>query len=43
MKYIFWDLETSTLNAAYGSIIQAAAICTDEDFNILDQFDLTDN
>ena len=40
MKYIFWDLETSTLNAAYGSIIQAAAICTDEDFNILDQFDL---
>ena len=40
MKYIFWDLETSTLNAAYGSIIQAAAICTDEDFNVLDQFDL---
>ncbi len=40
MKYVFWDLETSTLNASYGSILQAAAICTDEDFNILDQFDL---
>ena len=39
-KYIFWDLETSTLSAPYGSIIQAAAICTDEDFNIIDQFDL---
>ncbi len=39
-RYVFWDLETSTLNASYGSIIQAAAICTDENFNIIDQFDL---
>ena len=40
MKYVFYDFETSGLSSAYDSIIQAAAILTDEDFKIVDQFDL---
>ncbi len=37
-KIVFYDFETSGLSSAYDSIIQAAAILTDEEFNILDQF-----
>ena len=40
MKYVFYDFETSGLSSAYDSIIQAAAILTDENFKIVDQFDL---
>ncbi len=40
MKYVFYDFETTGLSAAFDSIVQAAAICTDENFNIIDQFDL---
>ena len=39
-KYIIYDLETSGLSDAFDSIIQAAAILTDENFNIIDKFDL---
>ena len=39
-KYIFWDLETSGLSPAFDSILQCGAILTDENFNILDKFDL---
>ena len=40
MKYLFYDFETTGLSSAFDSIVQAAAICTDENFNIIDQFDL---
>ena len=39
-KYIIYDLETTGLSDAFDSIIQAAAILTDENFNIIDKFDL---
>ena len=40
MKYVFYDFETSGLSAEFDSIIQAAAILTDQDFNIIDSFDM---
>ena len=40
MKYVFYDFETTGLSSAFDSIVQAAAISTDENFNIIDQFDL---
>ena len=39
-KICVYDLETSGIDAAFSSIIQAAAICIDEDFNEIDRFDL---
>lgn len=39
-KYIFWDLETTGLNPAFDSIIQCAAVLTDEKFNVLDEFNI---
>ena len=33
MKYVFYDFETSGLSSAYDSIIQAAAILTDENLS----------
>ena len=40
MKYVFYDFETTGLSSAFDSIVQAAALSTDENFNIIDQFDL---
>ncbi|MAK09233.1 MAG: exodeoxyribonuclease I [Rhodobacteraceae bacterium] len=40
-KIIFYDLETTGRSAHWDQIIQIAAICTDEDFNILDKINLT--
>ena len=40
MKYVFYDFETSGLSAEFDSIIQAAAILTDQDFNVIDSFDM---
>ena len=35
-KIIFYDLETTGKSAHWDQIIQIAAICTDEDFKVLD-------
>ena len=32
-KIVIYDLETSGIDAAFSSILQAAAICVDENFN----------
>lgn len=40
MKFVFYDFETSGLSSAFSSIIQAAAILTDENFNIIDSFNI---
>ena len=40
-KIIFYDLETTGRSAYWDQIIQIAAICTDEDFKILDKINLT--
>ena len=40
-KIIFYDLETTGRSAHWDQIIQIAAICTDEDFNVLDKINLT--
>ncbi len=40
MRYVFYDFETGGLSDAFDSIIQAAAILTDQDFNIIDSFDM---
>ena len=40
MKFVFYDFETSGLSAPYDSIVQAAFILTDENFNILDQLEI---
>lgn len=37
MNFIFYDLETSGLNAAYDQILQFAAIRTDENFNEIEE------
>jgi exodeoxyribonuclease-1 len=39
-RFIFYDTETSGLNKMFGQIFQFAAILTDENFQILDQFEL---
>tara|TARA_B100001093_G_scaffold341204_1_gene325964 strand:+ start:9122 stop:10546 length:1425 start_codon:yes stop_codon:yes gene_type:complete len=39
-KFVFYDFETSGLSAAFSSIIQAAAVLTDENFNVIDSFDI---
>ena len=39
-NYIFYDTETSGLNKMFGQIFQFAAILTDENFQILDQFEI---
>ncbi len=38
--FVIWDLETSGIDAAFSSIIQAAAICVDNEFNEIDRFNL---
>lgn len=38
MKIIFFDLETTGLVAAKESILEVAAMCIDENFNILDSY-----
>ena len=38
-KIVIYDLETSGIDAAFSSIIQAAAICVDDNFNEIDRFD----
>ena len=40
-KIIFYDLETTGRSAYWDQIIQIAAICTDEDFKVLDKINLT--
>jgi len=40
VRYVFYDFETGGLSDAFDSIIQAAAILTDQDFNIIDSFDM---
>ena len=39
-SFIFYDTETSGLNKLFGQIFQYAAILTDENFQILDQFEI---
>ena len=39
-RFVFYDFETSGLSAEFDSIIQAAAILTDQDFNVIDSFDM---
>ncbi len=39
-KIIFYDLETTGRSAYWDQIIQIAAICTDEDLNVLDEINL---
>ena len=39
-KFIFYDTETSGLNTMFGQIFQFAAILTDENFQIIDQFEI---
>jgi exodeoxyribonuclease-1 len=39
-NYVFYDTETSGLNKYFGQIFQFAAILTDENFVILDQFEV---
>ena len=39
-NFVFYDTETSGLNKMFGQIFQFAAILTDEDFQILDQFEI---
>ena len=39
-KIIFYDLETSGRSAYWDQIIQIAAICTDENLNVLDEINL---
>ena len=39
-KFIFYDTETSGLNKLFGQIFQFAGILTDENFQILDQFEI---
>jgi len=39
-NYVFYDTETSGLNKMFGQIFQFAAILTDENFQILDQFEI---
>jgi len=40
MKYAFYDFETSGLNEAFDSLLQVAAVLTDEDFNEIDSFNI---
>lgn len=39
-KICIYDLETTGIDAAFSSIVQAAAICVDENFNEIERFDL---
>ena len=39
-NFVFYDTETSGLNKMFGQIFQFAAILTDENFQILDQFEI---
>ena len=39
-SFVFYDTETSGLNKMFGQIFQFAAILTDENFQILDQFEI---
>jgi len=39
-RFVFYDTETSGLNKIFGQIFQFAAILTDENFQILDQFEI---
>lgn len=39
-KFIFFDTETSGIDKYFGQIFQFAAILTDENFVVLDQFDI---
>ena len=39
-KIIFYDLETTGRSSYWDQIIQIAAVCTDENFNILDEINL---
>ena len=39
-KIVIYDLETSGIDSAFSSILQAAAVCVDENFNEIDRFNL---
>ena len=39
-NFVIYDLETSGIDSAFSSILQAAAICVDENFNEIDRFNL---
>lgn len=39
-KFVFYDTETSGLNKMFGQIFQFAGILTDENFQIIDQFEI---
>ena len=38
--FIFYDLETSGLNTRFGQVFQFAAVLTDQDLNIIDEFEI---
>lgn len=40
MRYIFYDTETTGIDTTFGQILQFAAICTDEQFNVLDRLEI---
>jgi exodeoxyribonuclease I len=40
MTFIFYDTETTGLNAAFDQITQFAAVVTDDQFNIREELDL---
>jgi exodeoxyribonuclease-1 len=39
-NFIFFDVETSGINKYFGQIFQFAAILTDENFTVLDRFEI---
>lgn len=40
MRYIFYDTETTGVDTTFGQILQFAAICTDEQFNVLERLEI---
>src|SRR5438445_13599319 len=40
MTFIFYDTETTGLNAAFDQIVQFAAIVTDDSFDVLEELNL---
>lgn len=40
MAYIFYDTETTGTRTSFDQILQFAAIKTDDEFNVLDTFDV---
>lgn len=40
MSLVFWDTETSGLSVHFDQILQFAAICTDDDLNVIGRFEV---